>query len=101
MGAAVLVLRRHGPRMVRKRCGSRLTSIYAKELAMDRSTRYASTGYVSKRGVATWLCAGAVLTAAIGGVAGCNAVATALWVIKDGKTASAEYKGLNNKKVAV
>jgi hypothetical protein len=33
--------------------------------------------------------------------AGCNAVATAWWVIKDGKTALAEYKGLNNKTVAV
>ena len=36
-----------------------------------------------------------------GGRRGCNAVATALWVIKDGKTASAEYAGLNNKNVAV
>ncbi|MEX2185135.1 MAG: hypothetical protein WD875_00005 [Pirellulales bacterium] len=33
--------------------------------------------------------------------AGCNAVATAWWVIKDGKTYPAEYKGLNGKKVAV
>jgi hypothetical protein len=42
-----------------------------------------------------------MLVAAIGTAAGCNAVATALWVIKDGKTASAECAGLNNKKIAV
>ncbi len=33
--------------------------------------------------------------------AGCNAVATAWWVIKDGKTYPAEYKGLNGKTIAV
>jgi ABC-type uncharacterized transport system auxiliary subunit len=43
------------------------------------------------------LVGGALLAVA----AGCNAVATAWWVFKDGKTYPAEYKGLNGKKVAV
>ncbi|RIK80022.1 MAG: hypothetical protein DCC68_11885 [Planctomycetota bacterium] len=47
--------------------------------------------------VAVVLVAGGLLAVA----AGCNAVATAWWVIKDGKTYPAEYKGLNGKKVAV
>jgi hypothetical protein len=58
---------------------------------MDRSTRRMAIG----------IGAGITLTVALGPMAGCNAVATALWVLKDGKTASAEYKGLNNKKIAV
>jgi hypothetical protein len=37
----------------------------------------------------------------VGVAAGCNAVAGMWWVVKDGKTAPAEYKGLNGKKVAV
>jgi hypothetical protein len=57
---------------------------------MDRLGRFRSI-------VAVTLIGGGLLAVA----AGCNAVATAWWVIKDGKTYPAEYKGLNGKKVAV
>jgi hypothetical protein len=51
-----------------------------------------------RRSAAAWSIVLVLLSVAAGG---CSILSTALWVIKDGKTFPAEYKGLKNKKVAV